>query len=385
MELYVLSALTTETFDLAARTRGRKVATSCPEIIMSFSSLASYRLATMQELVIHFGSRLEIYAGDHAHDAAIRLIRPGQLEFTQLKNGFLPGEILIQRVPLRRYIRCRTLLLDLNPRIPHVWILLLVRMMLRRRTILWGHAWPRSGPASTTDRVRHMMRRMADSLITYTTTQASELRVRHTNKQIVSAPNALYRESEFAFDDETMRDTILYVGRLHKDKKPDLLVRAFGSSQAECSDLRLIIVGDGDFSNEVQALVDSSPAGGSIQLLGFISDYQMLRRLYSRAIATVSPGYVGLSITQSLSFGVPMIISRDEDHSPELEAAEEGVNCVFFETDSVTDLSAKMLDMAADRESWRERGQSIKARCASKYSVEQMVAGLIAALEGTIS
>ena len=229
------------------------------------------------------------------------------------------------------------------------------------------------------------MRRMADGLVTYTTTQASELRVRHTNKRIVAAPNALYREAEFAFDGETMRDTILYVGRLHKDKKPDLLVRAFGRSQAECSELRLVIVGDGDLSNDVKLLVESSPARTSIQLLGFVSDYQALRSLYSRAIATVSPGYVGLSITQSLSFGVPMIISRDEDHSPELEAAEEWVNCVFFQTDSVDDLSAKILDVAANRQTWRERGESIRSSCAAKYSVEQMAAGLIAALEDTLS
>jgi glycosyltransferase involved in cell wall biosynthesis len=228
------------------------------------------------------------------------------------------------------------------------------------------------------------MRYLAEGLVTYTTTQAHELQARHRNKEIVAAPNALYHESEFAFDDRSIRDSILYVGRLRKDKKPDLLVRAFISLQAEYPELRLVIVGDGDSSDEVKSPVSRSPTNDAIEVIGFVADYQRLRALYGRAIASVSPGYVGLSLIQSLSFGVPMVISRNEPHSPELEAAVEGVNCVYFETDSVADLTAKILDIAANRDLWRERGFSIASTCAQTYSVEKMASGLIAALEGAV-
>lgn len=43
--------------------------------------------------------------------------------------------------------------------------------------------------------------------------------------------------------------------------------------------------------------------------------------VYANALVSVSPGYVGLSLTQSLSFGVPMLIAIDEAHVPEIDAA----------------------------------------------------------------
>ena len=119
-----------------------------------------------------------------------------------------------------------------------------------------------------------------------------------------------------------------------------------------------------------------------IEFKGHISDHDSLRALYGSAIASVSPGYVGLSLTQSLSFGVPMIISRNEPHAPEIEAAFEDVNCLYFETDNIDDLVDKIVDVYNKKHVWWERGESIKSLCQTTYSVERMARGVIEALEG---
>lgn len=352
-----------------------------PQIIMSFASLGSYRLNTMRGVKRHFGEKLEIYSGDRAPDASIRLIGASDLEHTRLRNHIIKSAIVLQRIPFIRFLQCNLLVMDLNPRMPLVWVLVILRRVLGRRTLLWGHAFPRAGKGSRSEIVRSTMRKLSSGIVAYTRTQAAELSVLHIGLPVWSAPNALYAKSDFVFDPMSVRDSFIYVGRLHPDKKPLLMIDAFERLHALRTDLRLVIVGDGPLSDEVRRRTLESPARESIDIRGHVDDYAALRKLYAESIASISPGYVGLSVTQSLSFGVPMIISRDEPHAPEIEAVRDGFNGLFFETDDVQDLSNVMSEMAGQREHWRDKGVEIAEICSRSYSVEAMVAGLVDALE----
>lgn len=354
------------------------------EIIMSFTSLGSYRLNTMTAVKRHFGERIQIVSGDRPPESSIRIIQRTQLDHEIVKNYILPKSIIFQRIPFFSYLKCQVLVLDLNPRMPTSWVLLLIRRMLRRRTLLWGHAFPRLGPQSRSEILRSTMRKSSSGLIAYTHEQATQLANIHENIPVWAAPNALYPSSEFGFESETVRDSFIYVGRLHLDKKPLLLIEAFELAHRKNAGLRLIIVGDGPIAAEVERRVSTSSAAASIKMLGHLDDSTVLRALYAQAIASVSPGYVGLSVTQSLSFGVPMIISRDEPHAPELEAVND-INCAFFETDDAGSLSNKMLEFSNEREAWAKKGEQISMACADKYSVEAMVRGIVDALEGQTS
>jgi glycosyltransferase involved in cell wall biosynthesis len=115
-------------------------------------------------------------------------------------------------------------------------------------------------------------------------------------------------------------------------------------------------------------------------MLGPISDYEKLRALYGRSIATLSPGYVGLSITQSLGFGVPMIYSKDEPHSVEIISAREGWNSLTFQTDSSDDFCNTMLKITRERESWIDRAEEISTDCRQKFSIETMAREFVKAI-----
>jgi len=350
--------------------------------IMSFASLGAYRLEAMKLVQEYFGPSLRIYAGPALGSSAIRVIDTKDLDYEVVSTASLFGRLLLQRIPFIKFLNCRVLLLDLNPRIPHVWALVILRRALHRPTILWGHAFPRGGREAKTESVRRALRTLSTGLVAYTTTQAEELSQLHPGKKINAAPNALYSQAKFVFDEESDRDTFIYVGRLVPSKKPLLLVQAFELALLTNPDIKLAIVGDGPLEAEVVNAVNNSPARNSIQLLGHIGEYEQLRTLYSKAIASVSPGYVGLSVTQSLSFGVPMIVSKDEPHAPEVEAIQEGQNAEFFATDDMKDLAETILGFVKQRGSWADRGPSIAAECKRKYSAEVMAHGLVEALEG---
>jgi glycosyltransferase involved in cell wall biosynthesis len=200
-------------------------------------------------------------------------------------------------------------------------------------------------------------------------------------RRIVAAPNGIYRAATMvpAEGDPTH---FLYVGRLIQAKKPFLLLDAFLAVLDELEpDVRLVFVGDGPLADELRQR--SVGAGERVCFEGHVSDVERLRDLYANAISSVSPGYVGLSITQSLGFGVPMIVARDEPHSPEIEAAVEGMTAMIVPSNDPRALGCAMLEMAGRRFDWLDRRPRISDWARQRYSVEEMSRRLASVLSGS--
>ena len=176
----------------------------------------------------------------------------------------------------------------------------------------------------------------------------------------------------------------IYVGRLIPSKKPMLLLEAFAEAvEGLPTDCELIYAGDGPLKTILQIRSQELGLQTRVKFEGHVSEVGKLGELYSTAIASVSPGYCGLSLIQSLGFGIPMIIARDEPHAPEIEAAVEGVNSRMFVSDSRVSLAKTLLDFAKDRDVWIARRAQIASWCAERYSVEVMSAGLLDAVGGS--
>lgn len=293
---------------------------------------------------------------------------------------FYRRKFLFQKDCMRAGIKAESVILELNPRIVNVWLIIFARKLLGRKTVLWGHAWPRDGKMAKSDRVRNVLRNLADILILYTKKQAVELKEKKPRSKLIVAPNSLYFKDDMWCKHSQQRDFI-YVGRLIKQKKPELMIKAFIAFTENNEDSTLIIVGDGPEKARLEKIVENNNLNDRIKFKGHISDLGTLRQLYGTAVASVSPGYVGLSITQSLSFGVPMIISKNENHAPEIEAAKEGFNTEFFNTDSAQDLASKYQYFYENKSLWSERAESIINDCKDNYTAEKMADSIIKAFQ----
>ncbi len=355
-----------------------------PRIVFSFMSIGHYRREPMGLILDHFGDDLQIFAGRLAVDRSIRTLGPDDLPVTTLPTYSFADRVFFQLVPLGTYLKVPVLLADLNPRVIHLWPILVARRMLGKRTILWGAAWPRSGRDSKTTHVRLAMVRLASSVVIYTQQQARELRLELPHLEITAAPNSLYRASQCGFAEGGLRNKFAYVGRIVTEKKVELLLRAFAHAALSIPDVSLTIVGDGPALDEMRTLANQLGLTGKVEFLGHVDDFEALRKLYSNCIAAVSPGYVGLSATQSFSFGVPMIVADSEPHSPEIEAVRPGSNAHYFPSDSVSALACALEQMANERTDWEQRGISIAEECRKTYSAEAMAAGVIQAVDTEI-
>jgi glycosyltransferase involved in cell wall biosynthesis len=333
-------------------------------------------------LAQRFGDAFTLLSGVEYFDPTIRLeASPECLRL--VRNHFLVGrKVLWQRGACRPVIASDTAILELNPRILSSWVILLARKLLGRPTVLWGHAWSRKGPASRSDAIRQGMRRLASAVVVYTETQAGELSARMPGAVVRAAPNALYplRLAGAAPPPGAPRD-VVFVGRLVKAKKPDLLLEAFVAAAPDLpDDLRLVFVGGGPLEGQLAAAAGRL-APGRVLFVGPTYEFEKLRALYSTALVSVSPGYAGLSLIQSLWFGVPLIVARDEAHSPEIEAAIEGENAVFCDSDSAGSLRDALVEVANARTAWEGRRAAIAQACAARYSLEGMVESLVAVVD----
>jgi len=336
-----------------------------------------YREKFFEHLQKNLGNSFHLYSGDVDFQKSIK--SKHKILKTKIINKFLfKRSFLFQFGSLwRELFKKNIIVIGLNPRIISNWIFLVLRKPLGLKTYVWGHAWPRKGPNSKTAPIRHLMQRFASGTITYSEAQKKDLLAKYPKLCILSAPNALYLQKEMGALERPMDEVknIIFVGRLVAAKKPLFLVKAFHKLLG--LDTNLIIVGDGPERKKIDEYVETHNLESRVQLTGHINNFDKIKQLYATSLVSVSPGYVGLSITQSFAFGVPMLISRNENHSPEIEAAEESSNAIFFQTDNQNDFCLKVEEIFKSNKVFFEKRKIIADQCKKHYTVEQMSSSFI--------
>ena len=352
-------------------------------IVVVQPCIPDYRLKFFQGLNQALEGRLQIFAGKENYDGSIKSVDTGDLPVTWIScKSFLGGK-LFWNVGITKAARgADVVVLGLNPRLIDSWYLTVLRRLQGRKVVLWGHCWPRTGRKSPSDVIRGMMRRLPDSLIVYTETEERLLSGRHTRQSIHAARNAIYYQAEMQpVVSESLPSDVIYVGRIAPEKKIAHLIRSFAvaipSIPTTCC---LQIVGDGPERAACESLAFELRISDRVIFHGHVSDIARLRQLYAESVCSVSSGFVGLSITQSLGFGIPMIVSRDEPHAPEIEALVPGENGAYFETDDETSLATEITKFVDSREKWASKRSEISERCRSAYSLERMIESMVNAI-----
>ncbi|MEB2526483.1 glycosyltransferase [Kocuria rosea] len=347
---------------------------------MYLAVLPGYRQSCMEILVDTFDGDLRLFVSDRHLDRTVKSgVRVSGLRTVRMVRLF-GDRVFLQIGHLRETFALETLVVDLNPRSITAWMLLVVRRALKRRTLVWGHLHPRAGSETRTAAVRHAMRRLAAGTISYTYSDQDQARQELPGQPVWVATNALYRAKDIqphATPEPAERTDVLYVGRFEPAKKVDLVVKAFAIAVQDSPDLRLRLVGGGSQRQQLTELAEQLSVADKVHFEGWVEGVAALRGFYSTAVCSVSPGFAGLGLTQSLGFGVPMVVAKDEPHSPEIELATTG-GVIWVESDSPASM-AEGLEIG-----FEQRGRlpvdDVAQFVREHYSAETMARGLRDAL-----
>lgn len=102
----------------------------------------------------------------------------------------------------------------------------------------------------------------------------------------------------------------VYLGRLKKYKRVDVVIRAF--AELNVAEAALEIAGTGDYRAALESLVESLGLAGRVRFLGFIPEQEkihLLRRAWATALASPKEGW-GISNLESAACGTPVIAAN---------------------------------------------------------------------------
>ena len=345
------------------------------KIILQQTIIPDYRMELFILLREYYSDSFQVIAGDRDFGGTPVSTKAAWKYFMHVKNVYLfNGNFLWQRLITKELLSADLVILNANIRILSNIIPLLLRKLMGRRTLLWGHA---KGKNKTADFFRKFYFRLSDGIIAYTESQKKMLCQSYPWLKVWAAPNACVSTIDCipVEAESPVVNYILYVGRLIESKKVSLLLKGFIYAHEQSllpETVQLVLVGDGEMRSNLESTAKESGIKNAVHFAGHISDVCKLRSYYRRAICSVSPGYVGLSAVQSFSFGVPMLIAKDEYHSPEIEACQEGFNARFFSSDDLVALAQSLSVFYKERAQWVENRSLIAEWTRKHYSFEAM-------------
>lgn len=160
---------------------------------------------------------------------------------------------------------------------------------------------------------------------------------------------------------------IIFIGRLIKDKKLELILESQKKLRDHGVFFNTIFVGQGEMEVPLRLLSRKYELIDRVWFYGSCFDEQQNAKLIYNATFTVSPGDIGLTTIHSLVYGTPVIThSNFWKHGPEFEAITAGVTGDFFEEDNVNELAMKI-------NKWinlvHENRDTIKMRCYKKVDL----------------
>ena len=117
---------------------------------------------------------------------------------------------------------------------------------------------------------------------------------------------------------------VLFVGRLHPQKDPILLIRAFSALSEP--NAHLLIAGDGELAEAVDSEICAHNLSERVTLLGALKQEKLVNLYRSASVFVLSSLYEGLPIAvlEALACGTP-IVTTDCGETPNLLTANSGV------------------------------------------------------------
>ena len=356
------------------------------EVVILYKSLPHYRVA--------FFDLLRVWLADRDVNLTLIVGQPVGSDAGKSDQGLLPwarsirnrsislgGRTLIWQPVLRDLASADLVVAEQANKLLVNNALMLWRRLGGPKYALWGHGRNRNrstaSPAS--EWFKRQLVGQCDWWFSYTaSTTAYLLELGVNPARISTVQNAVdvRRLSELARefrrpgpDSDQAANVALFCGSLYEAKRLDFLFAACELVARKIPEFELLVVGDGP----LRSFVERTAATSSwLRYLGPQFDGE-LARAASRSQVMLMPGLVGLVILDAFAFETPLVTTRRENHSPEIDYLQHGENgWVVDDSDSIDAYAAAVVSILGD-DALLEHLRSGCQIAAERYTVEAMV------------
>lgn len=265
--------------------------------------------------------------------------------------------------------------------VAHINSLLAVFQPVAPRTILWG---PWLTKSKIANRIRVSAIDRCESTIFYCNEHLEEfLNFNLDKKKLYVAPNTVEVPIDITSGSEAEKDIILFVGSFNKRKGLDRLVCIFKSILGKIDDnVNLVLVGDGAERSKLKSLIISLGLNSRVKMPGKINNPGHLAPYYKKAVISVSLSQAGLSVLQSMGFGVPFLTVQGSISGGETLNIVNGVNGFIVEnTDEA--ISEALLNLLNDKKKIVYFGKMAREHYLQYATIENYAQGFYDAVEKT--
>lgn len=211
---------------------------------------------------------------------------------------------------------------------------------------------------------------------------ADDLRQRGFTGEIEVIPNGI--DLDFYSPDpltpKSPDPLILYMGRLKRYKRVDLIIQAVARVLKQAPNARLVIGGRGDAQPELERLVRELGIQSSVEFTGFVSEErkrELLRSAWVHMLTSSKEGW-GITNIEAAACGTPTIASD----APGLRDSVENAVTGFLVTHGdVTGLATRLQEVINDRQ-LRERLSQNAIRFAQQLGWDASAARMETFLQG---
>lgn len=300
----------------------------------------------------------DFFIGDRA-DSPMKL-----MNYDELK-GF---KKLLRRIPLLSnfYWQKNAIRLSFKPYNHYIisgepycistWLILLLAMIQGKRTYLWTHGW--YGHENLLKKgIKKIFFKLSTKVLLYGD-YACNLMIKEgfLPSKLICIYNSLDYDSQCKVRESLAVTRIyqdhfgnnfpvlLYIGRIQKRKKLDLLIEALNILNNKGENCNLIIIGKETDETHIKKLVSNYKLDNNVWFYGSCYEEKIIGELIYNSSVCISPGNVGLTAMHSLVYGTPVITHDNfSNQMPEFEAIKAEITGSFFIEDSVDDLCNKII------------------------------------------
>lgn len=230
---------------------------------------------------------------------------------------------------------------------------------------------------STWDKIRTFFYKQANAIAFYATHPIDKYeKMGIPRERMFEAPNTVAVEP---IDVDIPKDSLLFIGTLYRQKGIQYLLDAYKDNKDNPNLVPLNIIGKGPDEGYIATWIKENNMEEYINMCGAIYDNKEKAKYFARSYVCISPLQAGLSVLESMGYGVPFVTIKDAITGGELFNIHNGVDGITM--GSIEELKEVIADIFNHKQKYLEYGVNAKAFYDQYRKPEDMANGLLKAIQ----